>query len=63
MKTHLQLSIAPDLKEKLERLKEKLHIIMAALIDIVLREHLPEYETRYESPLPLGSSRNVESNY
>lgn len=49
MKTHLQLSIAPDLKERLERLKEKSHITMAALIDMILREHLPEYEARYES--------------
>lgn len=53
MKIPLQLSIDPELKQRLEKLKQKSHIPMAALIDIMLRDHLPEYEVKYgSSPLP-----------
>lgn len=60
MKTHLQLSIAIDLKERLRTLSEKSHIKIAGLVDMILRDHLPEYETRYErflstTPSPLTS--------
>ncbi|MGH8511233.1 MAG: hypothetical protein ACREU8_07580, partial [Gammaproteobacteria bacterium] len=59
MKTHLQLSIATDLKERLKTLSEKSHIRIAALIDMILREHLPEFEARYEPPSSSPTSSSV----
>lgn len=59
MKTQLQLSIATDLKERLRTLSEKSHIKMAGLVDIILRDHLQEYEARYERSLPSSPPADI----